>query len=683
MAEAWLLVLDERAQPLPSGRFPVPPPGGVLVPAAALPPGRAAHTLRELEEISAAGQPAPRTGEARWPAVAFHAADFPPCPGETVAAFADRLLAGGSPLQSDPMFRVLPVGDPSEIERPELTARVPADRRRLLDVGCGSGGTAAALARRIPGLSTTGIEKDPDAAARAEKVLDRVIRADAEEALGLLQGELFDVFLFADVLEHLEDPVAVLKRAGAIASPGALLLASVPNAGHLSLVRDLAAGRFDPVPAGLADVGHLRWFTKASLAGVLQESGWRVVSVEGEKGAAPPGAGEFESRLSAWPGLDRESLEAYQWIAVAAADPDSLLGSLETPPFHRLALGEANLFRGVALGTEGEAVRSVRVTIGGGPPADYPCDRPSPDLAEHLPHVPAAPRCRFELEALVPRDAGRISFEAVFAGGRAEGLFDYDLAALHGGGGDLERMRGALDSIPTPDPEIVFLTQGHRDAAGYQNSILPAALHMKRYLSESGVDPSAIASVLDFGCGSGRILAAWRLDGTARSLTGCDANRTLIEWARDHLPGEIRFDLRENSPPLPYPDGSFDLICAVSVFTHLRRRSQELWARELARVVKPGGALLLTVHGRPYVRLFHRGRLAEFDAKGRLELEAAADGANESASFHAERAVDELFAPLERIGTFPSGRIGGRRVLFPLASIQDVYVARRVENPSR
>jgi len=75
--------------------------------------------------------------------------------------------------------------------------------------------------------------------------------------------------------------------------------------------------------------------------------------------------------------------------------------------------------------------------------------------------------------------------------------------------------------------------------------------------------------------------------------------------------------------------------------------------------------------------------LEEFDAKGRLEVEAAADGSNESATFHGERAVEELFASLERIGTFPSGRIDGRRVLFPLASIQDVYVLRRVENGTR
>src|SRR5262249_61885360 len=118
----------------------------------------------------------------------------------------------------------------------------------------------------------------------------------------------------------------------------------------------------------------------------------------------------------------------------------------------------------------------------------------------------------------VAADAGAISFQAVFPGGRVEPLFDYDLAPLREGAAGLAKMARVLDSLPAPDPGIVFLTQGHRDSAGYQNSILPAHVHMRRYLAESGVEAPAIASVLDFGCGSGRILAAWRLEGTTRSL---------------------------------------------------------------------------------------------------------------------------------------------------------------------
>jgi hypothetical protein len=93
----------------------------------------------------------------------------------------------------------------------------------------------------------------------------------------------------------------------------------VPNVGHLSIARDLLAGRFDPVPAGLCDARHLRWFTRASLAEAIAEAGWSVAAVESERGAPPGGAEAFRRLASDWPDADLESLATYQWVAVGAA----------------------------------------------------------------------------------------------------------------------------------------------------------------------------------------------------------------------------------------------------------------------------------------------------------------------------------------------------------------------------
>jgi hypothetical protein len=85
-------------------------------------------------------------------------------------------------------------------------------------------------------------------------------------------------------------------------------------------VRDLVLGRFDPVPAGLADAGHLRWFTRASLEDALEEAGWKTDRVEGLPGAAAPDAQGFLERASAFPEVDAASLATYQWVAVARAE---------------------------------------------------------------------------------------------------------------------------------------------------------------------------------------------------------------------------------------------------------------------------------------------------------------------------------------------------------------------------
>ena len=323
-AEVCLVVTDETALPWSASRFPVPEPGRILVPVTAMAAGTAAHTLRELETIAP-----PRDGNGqsnpadtmRPPAVCFRPADFPAVVGETVAGMLERLLAGFNRRQHDPDFRAVAFEDVSQRERPELTRHVPSGIRRLLDVGCGAGGSSAALRCRAKGLWVTGIEKDSESAARARGNLDRVIEGDAPRILEDLvrEGERFDAFLFGDVLERLEDPIEALSRARALAAPAATLVASVSNAGHLSLARDLVLGRFDPGPAGLTDAGLLRWFTKSSLAEALEEAGWRVVSIEPWAGAPAPQAGEFLERLSALPGLDRASLMTSRWIAVAVA----------------------------------------------------------------------------------------------------------------------------------------------------------------------------------------------------------------------------------------------------------------------------------------------------------------------------------------------------------------------------
>ena len=121
------------------------------------------------------------------------------------------------------------------------------------------------------------------------------------------------------MLEHLDDPVAALAAGRRLAAPQATLLVSVPNVGHLSIARDLLAGRFDPVPAGLCDTGHLRWFTRPFLEDALAESGWNGARVESDPGYPPPEPGAFLALASAWPDARRDSLLTYQWIATARA----------------------------------------------------------------------------------------------------------------------------------------------------------------------------------------------------------------------------------------------------------------------------------------------------------------------------------------------------------------------------
>jgi 2-polyprenyl-3-methyl-5-hydroxy-6-metoxy-1,4-benzoquinol methylase len=317
-AEICVLVRESRALPAPLER-PPRAGGATAVPCVPLAVALAGpvHTLRELER---GGWPAVTAAfdASAVPAVAFRPGQIPSLAGENVREYASRLFSGATG-EVDPAFRALVFDDPPEHDRPELVQRLPESARRLCDVGCGAGAAGAAWKRRSGG-HVTGVEKDAIAAGRARSRLDRVLEGEASAVLADLAaaGETFDAFLFGDVLEHLEDPIGALAGARNLAAPAATLVASVPNVGHLSLVRDLVLGRFDVLPAGLADAGHLRWFSRSFLGEALEEAGWQAVVIEGLPGGPIPNAPEFLRWSGGFREADRESLTTYQWMAVAS-----------------------------------------------------------------------------------------------------------------------------------------------------------------------------------------------------------------------------------------------------------------------------------------------------------------------------------------------------------------------------
>jgi 2-polyprenyl-3-methyl-5-hydroxy-6-metoxy-1,4-benzoquinol methylase len=195
-------------------------------------------------------------------------------------------------------------------DRAELVARLPRPLGRVLDIGCGEGGAAVPL-REAGASAIVGIEIVAAAAERARTVYDEVHVGAAEQVVPTLVGR-FDTILAYDVLEHLVDPAAVLRAAGAVAAEDARLHVSVPNARHVSLLRDLALrGTFGYGPYGHRDATHLRWFTRKDVAALLEGTGWRVVE-------AWPGRLRPASRVAAavTRGLSAELL-SYQWAVLA------------------------------------------------------------------------------------------------------------------------------------------------------------------------------------------------------------------------------------------------------------------------------------------------------------------------------------------------------------------------------
>jgi 2-polyprenyl-3-methyl-5-hydroxy-6-metoxy-1,4-benzoquinol methylase len=196
-----------------------------------------------------------------------------------------------------------------EQARPELVAQLPERVGRLLDVGCGAGGVGRALRGRADFLA--GIELEEEPAAVAREVYDQVLVGRAEDVLAEADRP-FDTILAYDLLEHLPEPDRLLRQLRDVASEGALLHVSVPNARHWSLVRDLTVrGTFGYTAWGHRDRTHLRWLTRRDLVDLLESSGWHV---ERTLHAPLTPVGRLAERLTG--GRSAEFL-VYQWSALA------------------------------------------------------------------------------------------------------------------------------------------------------------------------------------------------------------------------------------------------------------------------------------------------------------------------------------------------------------------------------
>ena len=123
------------------------------------------------------------------------------------------------------------------------------------------------------------VEIDPDSFASASEFADDGICANLDEMSWLdhFQNKTFDTIIFADVLEHLRDPEAVLKAAGTLLKEDGKILISVPNVCHDGVIAELLMNCFDYNSIGLLDNTHIHFFSYTSIRRLFQKCGLKVV----------------------------------------------------------------------------------------------------------------------------------------------------------------------------------------------------------------------------------------------------------------------------------------------------------------------------------------------------------------------------------------------------------------------
>jgi SAM-dependent methyltransferase len=243
--------------------------------------------------------------------------------------------------------------------------------------------------------------------------------------------------------------------------------------------------------------------------------------------------------------------------------------------------------------------------------------------------------------------------------------------------GSMEVDSGPDAGLPVPPPDLRVLVSGPgAERETWLRTGATDAELIRRLLLRNGYGLEAMSSVLDFGCGCGRVARHWAdLQGPA--LHGADASGRLAGWCDAQLPFMRAIEI-DPHPPLPYASREFDFAYALSVLTHLSEEAGRTWAAELVRVLKPGGLLLFTVQGARFAPVLDESQQRRFRSGEVVTRLTEIAGTNSCAAYHPAAYIVEDLIPafdLELIEAVYEDPTGGT-VVSPMP-LQDNYLVRK------
>jgi ubiquinone/menaquinone biosynthesis C-methylase UbiE len=209
------------------------------------------------------------------------------------------------------------------------------------------------------------------------------------------------------------------------------------------------------------------------------------------------------------------------------------------------------------------------------------------------------------------------------------------------------------DGLPFPPLRLVYLVTNTYSYKWFYETGAVGLQCIRDVLKRNNLDIDKFESILDFGCGCGRIIRHWKARNSQK-IYGTDYNPVLIAWCQKNL-SFASFEVNDTLSGLIYEDEKFDFIYAISVFTHLTEKSGHSWMSELYRVLKPGGTMYVTFMGTtraPYLRPELRDR---FESGHIVVTGEEHSGKNICAAYHPEQYVRKILAKQFRVLDFIPG----------------------------
>jgi 2-polyprenyl-3-methyl-5-hydroxy-6-metoxy-1,4-benzoquinol methylase len=165
--------------------------------------------------------------------------------------------------------------------RTDILSMIPAHSNKVMEVGCGDGSTLSYLKNNGFCKWAYGVELFPEAAKTASSRIDEVYHSNIEAMDLTIEESSLDLILCLDVLEHLVNPFKIIKYLHKLLTPNGLIIASIPNVRHKSVVAPLLLqGKWEYKDEGILDSTHLRFFVKETAIELMTSSGLKLEEVK-------------------------------------------------------------------------------------------------------------------------------------------------------------------------------------------------------------------------------------------------------------------------------------------------------------------------------------------------------------------------------------------------------------------
>lgn len=222
---------------------------------------------------------------------------------------------------------------------PARVVRMVGGNKRVLEVGAGPGSITKML-KGVGNCRVTGLEIDDSAIVKLKEFCEKVYKADLNDPTwpDMLAGEEpFDTIVAADVLEHVYNPLEVLRAIAGIAGSHGEVVISLPHVGHNAIIACLLDEDFQYRDWGLLDRTHIRFFGLKNMQQLFKDAGLKIV--EAQFVITPPEDSEFADK---WRRLDQKTKsvlaknklgEVYQVVirAVSAGRTDEAVDLMSIP----------------------------------------------------------------------------------------------------------------------------------------------------------------------------------------------------------------------------------------------------------------------------------------------------------------------------------------------------------------